>query len=729
MFKRLCAIILVVSVLVTSTIPSAALAQVSSLPAPGSMLNKTPDFSPLLMQGVRVHPDNALMFDFIMDSGDSGLATDSAAFRQEAGKLVNYFLASLTIKEEDLWVNLSPFEHNRILSPDLEKTELGRDMLAQDYILKQLSASLIYPEKALGETFWNRVYARAREEFGTTNIPVDTFHKIWIKADKARVIEHDGAAYVAGAHLKVMLEQDYLAISRTPSEGEGSDIARDILREVIVPEIENEVNRGTHFAPLRQMFHSMILATWYKLALKDALLNRIYSDRGKTGGVLAADPAETEKIYERYIEAYKKGVFNYIKEIPGTNEEPSLPRKYFSGGVDGNLAQTLERVDAAAAPTELTASGNDRRTAVTVQLQTVAPSTENALPQQETQRINDFLAGHPGTSTDASMLSDLNELINIIRNLPESMLKNRFEELSMLTSKKQLLILRDLFKKIRGLDETGVENLISRINAQGLRQSEMNDLVENLQQTIWARKTTSGVAVSTDLYISFLKKRIALSLSFIVLGFISGSFAALDMTDNGVEWTSLLAIFASYTFFMLARHLDGYVNAIKEQPAKRLLTQSDFINLAEQFLVLYQNNEAIPADDEERARTALEYEVFFWLQHEKYIATEELPAVVRAVSQQMSLTKLKGLGNYWNISVNHPDNPQTSNTDQSQAAKGGIDLNGKTMSLDISRTAANAAIRPDPSATDGLGDSVFSGLQGIIIRIVPVESPAVFLGV
>ena len=157
MFKRLCAIILVVSVLVTSTIPSAALAQVSSLPAPGSMLNKTPDFSPLLMQGVRIHPDNALMFDFIMDSGDSGLATDSAAFRQEAGKLVNYFLASLTIKEEDLWVNLSPFEHNRILSPDLEKTELGRDMLAQDYILKQLSASLIYPEENLGETFWNRV--------------------------------------------------------------------------------------------------------------------------------------------------------------------------------------------------------------------------------------------------------------------------------------------------------------------------------------------------------------------------------------------------------------------------------------------------------------------------------------------------------------------------------------------------------------------------------------------
>ena len=30
---------------------------------------------------------------------------------------------------------------------------MGRDMLAQDYILKQLTASLIYPEKDLGKDF------------------------------------------------------------------------------------------------------------------------------------------------------------------------------------------------------------------------------------------------------------------------------------------------------------------------------------------------------------------------------------------------------------------------------------------------------------------------------------------------------------------------------------------------------------------------------------------------
>jgi len=34
---------------------------------------------------------------------------------------------------------------------------MGRDMLAQDYILKQLTASLIYPEKNLGKAFWDEI--------------------------------------------------------------------------------------------------------------------------------------------------------------------------------------------------------------------------------------------------------------------------------------------------------------------------------------------------------------------------------------------------------------------------------------------------------------------------------------------------------------------------------------------------------------------------------------------
>jgi len=44
-------------------------------------------------------------------------------------------------------VTQSAYEKDRIIPEQLGQTVMGRDMLAQDYILKQLTASLIYPEK------------------------------------------------------------------------------------------------------------------------------------------------------------------------------------------------------------------------------------------------------------------------------------------------------------------------------------------------------------------------------------------------------------------------------------------------------------------------------------------------------------------------------------------------------------------------------------------------------
>ncbi len=71
------------------------------------------------------------------------------------------------------------------------QTVLGQDMLAQDYLLKQLTASLIYPEKNLGKNFWDKVYAKASQMYGTTQIPVNTFNKVWILPDTAKVFEHN----------------------------------------------------------------------------------------------------------------------------------------------------------------------------------------------------------------------------------------------------------------------------------------------------------------------------------------------------------------------------------------------------------------------------------------------------------------------------------------------------------------------------------------------------------
>ncbi len=313
---------------------------VLNLPTPGAMVPLSAGFTPALMTGVTIDPDNPLRFDFIMDRGQSDLTGEP--LKEEYTRIIKYFMASLTVPEDELWVNLSPYEKDRMIAEGLGKTEMGRDMLAQDYLLKQLTASLMYPEKELGQKFWDRVYQKAREQFGTTEIPMNTFNKVWIVPDEALVYEQGASAFVVKSRLAVMLDSDYLAMNQgTGDRVQGTEelnpeprtLNPEIIREVIIPEIEKEVNEGKNFANLRQIYNALILATWYKQRLKDSLLGKVYVNQNKTKGIDTQDKQINQKIYDQYIESFKKGVYNFIKEDLDPATQEVIPRKYFSGGM------------------------------------------------------------------------------------------------------------------------------------------------------------------------------------------------------------------------------------------------------------------------------------------------------------------------------------------------------------------------------------------------------------
>ncbi len=319
---------------------------INSLPPPGDMLSLSADFTPVVLRGVVVHPDKPLNFDFVIDAGNH--TTDPKILRTEGERMVKYFLAALTVPSKDLWVNLSPYEHERIISKELGDTELGRDMLAQDYVLKQLTASLIYPERGLGKKFWDKVYDQARTRYGVTNIPMQTFNKVWITPASAEIYEKDNTVYVTKARLKVKLDEDFRSLTRNKINTTGAHaLTPQVLRQVIIPALEKEVNEGKNFASLRQIYHATILAKWYRQAITKSLLSRFYIDKNKIKGIDLDDKTIKEQIYERYIRAYKKGVFNYIKETPMPNGQLA-PRKYFSGGISQldqipfDHAQTVE---------------------------------------------------------------------------------------------------------------------------------------------------------------------------------------------------------------------------------------------------------------------------------------------------------------------------------------------------------------------------------------------------
>ena len=428
MMKTPLAIITLLSFLITGIIGPMPVYATDEfhLPAPCTMVHLSPEFNPPILKGIKVHPEEPFRFDFILDKGDSPSLVQRGGqgeLKQEATKLIKYFLASLTIPEDDLWVNLSPYEKKRIIPQSFGLTEMGRDLLAEDYMLKQLTASLVYPEDETGKKFWKRIYEEAAKKFGTTNIPVNTFNKVWIIPEKAVVYENAqaGTAYVVESKLKVMLEQDYLSIKKhtveTPfmashtssfmashtspfmaslnrdainrvSTNNINALGSQITREIVIPELDREVNEGKNFAQLRQVYNSLILATWYKKKIKDSILEQIYADKNKVEGVgyaqsiipptptrghvqirttknvspssLPSNEAlnvkvpqgnpqnDVELIYQRYLKAFKKGVFNYIKEDTDTLTQETIPRKYFSGGLDMAMTKSHYGLDKAA---------------------------------------------------------------------------------------------------------------------------------------------------------------------------------------------------------------------------------------------------------------------------------------------------------------------------------------------------------------------------------------------
>jgi len=318
---------------------------------PGTLLKPSRPHTPVIIMGMTIHPANPLRFDFIIDAGDSGL--DGEDLQNECRKLINYFLATLTVPNDELWVNLSPYEENRIIADSLSQTEMGRDMLNQDYILKQFTASLMYPEEKLGHNFWNRIKEKSKSTFGHVDIPTNTFSKVWIVPDQPAVFISDNNIFINQNHLKVMLEEDYLAMdfhhkspkSKTglsPKETVPGKLSSQVIQEIIMPEIEKEVNEGEHFANLRQIYNSMLLATWYKQNLKKSIIGNVYMNKNKVDEIAIEDKQVKEKIYNQYVEAFQTGVYNYVKEEYDPIAKNIIYTKYFSGGLLPYQAKTID---------------------------------------------------------------------------------------------------------------------------------------------------------------------------------------------------------------------------------------------------------------------------------------------------------------------------------------------------------------------------------------------------
>jgi len=344
--KFICGLVLVVFI-ANMVLPYGASAQTLNLPALGQLLSQSGSYSLPVLKGLKLNPKNPLKIDFIIDTANQGKVS-----KEEAAVLIRYFLAGIAMPDKDIWVNLSPYEQDRVVPQALGETDLGRDLLAEDYVLKQLAASLTYPETDAGKKYWNEINGRdvihhvsknqdAINRVSTTGT-TQSFNKVWIIPGKAKVYEHQNLVMVKDATLKVMTEEDYVAgrfdtsrslsAKRIETNGTLSDRATNAFKAHILPLIEQDVNIGKNFAQLRQIYSAMILAKWFKDKFKTSFY-RYYINSANNKGIDINDKTSKDKIYAQYVEAFQKGVYNYVKR-DWAGPKKIAKRAYFSGGAE-----------------------------------------------------------------------------------------------------------------------------------------------------------------------------------------------------------------------------------------------------------------------------------------------------------------------------------------------------------------------------------------------------------
>jgi butyrate kinase len=319
----------------------------AQMPPSGSRPELSNPLTPSLPMGIVIHPQRPFAFHFLVSPAD-GASFAQADIQEDTLRFAKYFLAGIVVPEEEISVNLDPLQNKNIMSQALARTDAGADMLDADYELKQLTAALINPQNDLGRRFWDEIYRQGYVRFGESEMNVDAFNRVWIVPQEAEVLVNGNTALITKARLKVMLEDDFLALKGKNGDGQDQirDVVRDAAHDMILPVLEKEINEGARFFRLRQLFHAMILAGWYKQTLKDGFFAKSYAGTAKVSVIESPRGDIREETYEHYIEAYRSGVYNFINEENDPVTQMEISRKYSCGGISG-FASAPHVIDAA----------------------------------------------------------------------------------------------------------------------------------------------------------------------------------------------------------------------------------------------------------------------------------------------------------------------------------------------------------------------------------------------
>ena len=277
-------------------------------------------------------------FRLLLDKGDAKNLKNNFV-QDSTRKLMEYFFVGLALPNDSFWVNLRPDSPDNVIDPFLAQTDLGKVLLDADLQLKKDTARMTSPETPEGREYWDKLYKKAEELLGQGDINIPTLTRPWIVPGEIIMRETPTNAYIYKATLKVMLEQDYLKDSAAykfndPKLKILNEYASGLVRELIIPKLTKELNSSKRYAPLRQVYYSLILAQWFKQRFKEQAPERganLRMNSKNLTNLTSVEPWSKDKYFQEYQKSFKGGEYN-IKEPVRTAQGQRI-RSYFSGGI------------------------------------------------------------------------------------------------------------------------------------------------------------------------------------------------------------------------------------------------------------------------------------------------------------------------------------------------------------------------------------------------------------
>src|SRR3989339_1294653 len=332
MFKKIISLFLSLSMIFTQPVFAQGIAELNI----GQYLTQMPlmstdKFRPLHLRYFS-YDSLADNFNLLLDKGDLKDIKDEE-LQDKAKELLNYFLIGISLPNDKFWVNLRPDAESQIIDPELERTDIGKILLEADLQLKKDTANFTSPQTPEGKSYWDKLYKRAGELFGTENITIPTITRPWIVPNEIIIREAPDNAYIYKATLKVMLEEDYLKspghqVTRSPANleqysfkdvrlKEVNEYSTRLIKETIIPKLTREINSSKRYAPLRQVYYSLILAQHFKnkLRSKSGPYSNLIDSRDLTN-LTSQESWDKLDYFKEYQKSFHEGEYNLKASQP-----------------------------------------------------------------------------------------------------------------------------------------------------------------------------------------------------------------------------------------------------------------------------------------------------------------------------------------------------------------------------------------------------------------------------